>query len=403
MSTKQIKKIVLAYSGGLDTTVILHWLKETYNAEVITFTADIGQDHNPDLVKERVNAIGASKVILEDLKEEFVQDYVCPMFRSNTVYECEYLLCTSIARPLISKRMIEIAEEEGADAIAHGATGKGNDQIRFEIGAYSLNPSIEVIAPWRTWDFVSRADLIDYCKKNQINIDTDPDEPMYSTDENILHTSYEGEILEDPSIPAPESIWQRTSSLKEDPDKEQEITKNFENGDPIGLDGKDLDSSQILDILNDIGGKNGIGRLDLVENRFTGMKSRGCYETPGGTILIKAHRAIESLSLDAQTGHLKDELMPKYAQLIYDGFWWSPERETLQTLINKTQTNVNGIVRLKLFKGSVYVTGRKSSSDSLFDEAIATFEDDSGVYDQKDADGFIKLNALRLKLQSKRK
>ena len=402
MSNKKIKKIVLAYSGGLDTTVILHWLKDTYNAEVITFTADIGQDHNPDLVKERANAIGASKVILEDLKEEFVKDYVFPMFRANTLYEGEYLLGTSIARPLISKRMIEIAEEEGADAIAHGATGKGNDQIRFEIGAYSLNPSIEVIAPWRTWDFVSRADLIDYCKKNQINIDADPDEPMYSTDENILHTSYEGEILEDPSLPAPESIWQRTSSLKEAPDEEQEITINFENGDPVGLDGKDLGSSQVLGILNDIAGNNGIGRLDLVENRFTGMKSRGCYETPGGTILIKAHRAIESLCLDAQTGHLKDELMPKYAQLIYDGFWWSPEREALQAFIDKTQQYITGSVKLGLYKGNIIVKER-TSSYSLYDSKIVTFEDDQNTYNQADATGFIKINSLRLKANAKRK
>ena len=402
MSTKQIRKIVLAYSGGLDTTVILHWLKETYNAEVITFTADIGQDHNPDLVKERANAIGASKVILEDLKEEFVKDYVFPMFRANTLYEGEYLLGTSIARPLISKRMIEIAEEEGADAIAHGATGKGNDQIRFEIGAYSLNPSIEVIAPWRTWNFVSRADLIDYCKKNQINIDADPDEPMYSTDENILHTSYEGEILEDPSLPAPESIWQRTASLKEAPDEEQEITINFENGDPVGLDGKDLGSSQVLGILNDIAGNNGIGRLDLVENRFTGMKSRGCYETPGGTILIKAHRAIESLCLDAQTGHLKDELMPKYAQLIYDGFWWSPEREALQAFIDKTQHYITGSVKLGLYKGNIIVKER-TSPYSLYDSKIVTFEDDQNTYNQADATGFIKINSLRLKANAKRK
>ena len=330
MNTKKIKKIVLAYSGGLDTTVILHWLKETYGAEVITFTADIGQDHNPEEVNERANLIGANKVIIEDLKEDFVKDYVFPMFRANTLYEGEYLLGTSIARPLISKRMIEIAEEEGADAISHGATGKGNDQIRFEIGAYSLNPTIEVIAPWRTWEYGSRADLVDYCKKNQINIDADPDEPLYSTDENILHTSYEGEILEDPSLPAPESIWQRTSALRDTPDEEEEITINFENGDPVGLDGNNLNASEILGKLNSIAGDHGIGRLDLVENRFTGMKSRGCYETPGGTILLKAHRAIESLTLDANTGHLKDELMPKYAQLIYDGFWWSPEREALQ-------------------------------------------------------------------------
>ena len=402
MNTKKIKKIVLAYSGGLDTTVILHWLKETYGAEVITFTADIGQDHNPEEVNERANLIGANKVIIEDLKEDFVKDYVFPMFRANTLYEGEYLLGTSIARPLISKRMIEIAEEEGADAISHGATGKGNDQIRFEIGAYSLNPIIEVIAPWRTWEYGSRADLVDYCKKNQINIDADPDEPLYSTDENILHTSYEGEILEDPSLPAPESIWQRTSSLKDTPDEEEEITINFENGDPVGLDGNNLNASEILGKLNSIAGDHGIGRLDLVENRFTGMKSRGCYETPGGTILLKAHRAIESLTLDANTGHLKDELMPKYAQLIYDGFWWSPEREALQAFINNTQELVTGSVKLGLYKGNIIIKERKSPY-SLYDSKIVTFEDDKNAYNQADATGFIKINSLRLKANAKRK
>ena len=402
MNTKKIKKIVLAYSGGLDTTVILHWLKETYGAEVITFTADIGQDHNPEEVNERANLIGANKVIIEDLKEDFVKDYVFPMFRANTLYEGEYLLGTSIARPLISKRMIEIAEEEGADAISHGATGKGNDQIRFEIGAYSLNPAIEVIAPWRTWEYGSRADLVDYCKKNQINIDADPDEPLYSTDENILHTSYEGEILEDPSLPAPESIWQRTSALRDTPDEEEEITINFENGDPVGLDGKNLNASEILGKLNSIAGDHGIGRLDLVENRFTGMKSRGCYETPGGTILLKAHRAIESLTLDANTGHLKDELMPKYAQLIYDGFWWSPEREALQALINNTQELVTGSVKLGLYKGNIIIKERKSPY-SLYDSKIVTFEDDKNAYNQADATGFIKINSLRLKANAKRK
>ena len=402
MNTKKIKKIVLAYSGGLDTTVILHWLKETYGAEVITFTADIGQDHNPEEVNERANLIGANKVIIEDLKEDFVKDYVFPMFRANTLYEGEYLLGTSIARPLISKRMIEIAEEEGADAISHGATGKGNDQIRFEIGAYSLNPAIEVIAPWRTWEYGSRADLVDYCKKNQINIDADPDEPLYSTDENILHTSYEGEILEDPSLPAPESIWQRTSALRDTPDEEEEITINFENGDPVGLDGNNLNASEILGKLNSIAGDHGIGRLDLVENRFTGMKSRGCYETPGGTILLKAHRAIESLTLDANTGHLKDELMPKYAQLIYDGFWWSPEREALQALINNTQELVTGSVKLGLYKGNIIIKERKSPY-SLYDSKIATFEDDKNAYNQADATGFIKINSLRLKANAKRK
>ena len=402
MNTKKIKKIVLAYSGGLDTTVILHWLKETYGAEVITFTADIGQDHNPEEVNERANLIGANKVIIEDLKEDFVKDYVFPMFRANTLYEGEYLLGTSIARPLISKRMIEIAEEEGADAISHGATGKGNDQIRFEIGAYSLNPTIEVIAPWRTWEYGSRADLVDYCKKNQINIDADPDEPLYSTDENILHTSYEGEILEDPSLPAPESIWQRTSALRDTPDEEEEITINFENGDPVGLDGNNLDASEILGKLNSIAGDHGVGRLDLVENRFTGMKSRGCYETPGGTILLKAHRAIESLTLDANTGHLKDELMPKYAQLIYDGFWWSPEREALQALINNTQELVTGSVKLGLYKGNIIIKERKSPY-SLYDSKIVTFEDDKNAYNQADATGFIKINSLRLKANAKRK
>ena len=402
MNTKKIKKIVLAYSGGLDTTVILHWLKETYGAEVITFTADIGQHHNPEEVNERANSIGANKVIIEDLKEDFVKDYVFPMFRANTLYEGEYLLGTSIARPLISKRMIEIAEEEGADAISHGATGKGNDQIRFEIGAYSLNPAIEVIAPWRTWEYGSRADLVDYCKKNQINIDADPDEPLYSTDENILHTSYEGEILEDPSLPAPESIWQRTSALRGTPDEEEEITINFENGDPVGLDGNNLNASEILGKLNSIAGDHGIGRLDLVENRFTGMKSRGCYETPGGTILLKAHRAIESLTLDANTGHLKDELMPKYAQLIYDGFWWSPEREALQALINNTQELVTGSVKLGLYKGNIIIKERKSPY-SLYDSKIVTFEDDKNAYNQADATGFIKINSLRLKANAKRK
>tara|TARA_Y100000590_G_scaffold469998_1_gene661201 strand:+ start:2188 stop:3399 length:1212 start_codon:yes stop_codon:yes gene_type:complete len=402
MNTKKINKIVLAYSGGLDTTVILHWLKETYDAEVVTFTADIGQNHNPDLVIQRANDIGSTKVIIEDLKEEFVRDYVFPMFRANTLYEGEYLLGTSIARPLISKRLIEIAEEEGADAIAHGATGKGNDQIRFEIGAYSLNPTITVIAPWRTWDFVSRADLVEYCKKNQINMDVSSDEPLYSTDENILHTSYEGEILEDPSIPAPESIWQRTSSLNDAPDIEEEVTINFENGDPIGINGESLSASEILMHLNEVAGNNGIGRLDLVENRFTGMKSRGCYETPGGSILLKAHRAIESLALDAETGHLKDELMPKYAQLIYNGFWWSPERESIQAFIDKSQELVTGSVKLGLYKGNITIKERISPY-SLYDSKIVTFEDDENTYNQADATGFIKINSLRLKANAKRK
>ncbi|MDC0590844.1 argininosuccinate synthase [Gammaproteobacteria bacterium] len=402
MSEKQIKKIVLAYSGGLDTTVILHWLKNKYDAEVIVFTADIGQDHDPVLVRDRAASIGASKIIIEDLKEEFTKDYIFPMFKANTLYEGEYLLGTSIARPLISKRLVEIAEKEGADAIAHGATGKGNDQIRFEIGSYSLNPDIQVIAPWRTWEYSSRADLVDYCKLHQIEIDASPDEPLYSTDENLLHTSYEGEVLEDPSIAAPAEIWQRTVAPIDAPDTAQIISIDFKQGEPTSIDGIDYNPSDLLAQLNTLAGKHGIGRLDLVENRFTGMKSRGCYETPGGTILLKAHRAIESITLDSQAGHLKDDLMPKYAQLIYDGFWWSPEREALQALIDKTQEFVSGSVKLSLYKGNVAVLGR-SSDFSLYDSKIVTFEDDENTYNQADATGFIKINSLRLKQIAKRK
>ena len=401
MSEKQIKKIILAYSGGLDTTVILHWLKDQYDAEVIAFTADIGQDHDPELVRDRAASIGASKIIIEDLKEEFTKEYIFPMFKANTLYEGEYLLGTSIARPLISKRLVEIAEEEGADAIAHGATGKGNDQIRFEIGSYSLNPEIQVIAPWRTWDYSSRADLVDYCKLHQIEIDASPDEPLYSTDENLLHTSYEGEILEDPSIKAPDEIWQRTVAPVNAPDEEEIITIEFKQGEPVSIDGNQYTPSNLLTNLNSLAGKHGIGRLDLVENRFTGMKSRGCYETPGGTILLKAHRAMESITLDSQAGHLKDDLMPKYAQLIYDGFWWSPEREALQALIDKTQEFVTGSVELSLYKGNVSILGR-SSNFSLYDSKIVTFEDDENAYNQADATGFIKINSLRLRQIAKR-
>ena len=401
MSEKQIKKIILAYSGGLDTTVILHWLKDQYDAEVIAFTADIGQDHDPVLVRDRATSIGASKIIIEDLKEEFTKEYIFPMFKANTLYEGEYLLGTSIARPLISKRLVEIAEEEGADAIAHGATGKGNDQIRFEIGSYSLNPEIQVIAPWRTWDYSSRADLVDYCKLHQIEIDASPDEPLYSTDENLLHTSYEGEILEDPSIKAPDEIWQRTVAPVNAPDEEEIITIEFKQGEPVSIDGNQYTPSNLLTHLNSLAGKHGIGRLDLVENRFTGMKSRGCYETPGGTILLKAHRAMESITLDSQAGHLKDDLMPKYAQLIYDGFWWSPEREALQALIDKTQEFVTGSVELSLYKGNVSILGR-SSNYSLYDSKIVTFEDDENAYNQADATGFIKINSLRLRQIAKR-
>lgn len=402
MANKEIKKIILAYSGGLDTTVILHWLKKEYDAEVLAFTADIGQDHDAQLVEERANSIGASKVIIENLKEEFTRDYIFPMFKANTLYEGEYLLGTSIARPLISKRLVEIAEEEGADAIAHGATGKGNDQIRFEIGSYSLNPDIQVIAPWRIWDYSSRADLVQYCKEHQISIDAGPEEPLYSTDENLLHTSYEGEILEDPSIPAPETIWQRTSSLTKAPEKAETVEICFEEGVPISINGTEYSSSEILAELNEIAGRHGIGRLDLVENRFTGMKSRGCYETPGGTLLLKAHRAIESITLDSNAGHLKDELMPKYAKLIYDGFWWSPEREALQVLIDKTQEFVTGSVKLSLYKGNITILSR-SSIYSLYDPKIVTFEEDENAYDQADASGFIKINSIRLKQIAKRK
>ena len=398
---KKFNKIVLAYSGGLDTSVILHWLKETYQAEVVVFTADIGQEHDPLLVEERANTIGACKVIIEDLKEEFVSNYVFPMFRANTVYEGEYLLGTSIARPLISKRLVEIAEQEGADAIAHGATGKGNDQIRFEIGSYSLNPSIEVIAPWRIWNYVSRADLVNYCKEYQIEIDASPDDPLYSTDENLLHTSYEGGVLEDPSVVAPESVWQRTANILDTPDRATEVKIDFKDGDPVAIDGKALKASEILSILNNLAGKNGIGRLDIVENRFTGMKSRGCYETPGGTVLLKAHRAIESITLDGHTAHLRDELMPKYAQLIYDGFWWSPEREALQAFIDKTQEKVTGSVILTLLKGNINIKSRLSEF-SLYDPKVVTFEDDENTYDQADASGFIKINSLRLRLNAKR-
>ena len=402
MTNKNIKKIVLAYSGGLDTTVILHWLKKEYDAEVIAFTADIGQDHDADLVKQRANSIGASKVIIEDLKEDFTLDYIFPMFKANTLYEGEYLLGTSIARPLISKRLVEIAEQEGADAIAHGATGKGNDQIRFEIGSYSLNPNIQVIAPWRSWEFTSRADLVQYCKEHQISIDAGPEEPLYSTDENLLHTSYEGEILEDPSIPAPEEIWKRTVSLESAPDKPEVIEISFTKGVATAINGKAYSPAEILTNLNEIAGRHGIGRLDLVENRFTGMKSRGCYETPGGTLLLKAHRAMESITLDSNAGHLKDELMPKYAKLIYDGFWWSPEREALQALIDTTQEFVTGSVQLSLYKGNASIQSR-SSEYSLYDSKIVTFEDDENAYDQADASGFIKINSLRLKQVAKRK
>ena len=399
---KKEKKIILAYSGGLDTSVILHWLARTYSAEVVAFTADIGQEHDPKKVKQRAEDIGASKVIIEDLKEEFIQDYVFPMFRANTLYEGEYLLGTSIARPLISKRLIEIANEENAHAISHGATGKGNDQIRFEIGAYALNPNIEVISPWREWNYSSRADLIKYCQEHDINLDINNEEPSYSIDENLLHTSYEGGVLEDISLEAPEEIWQRTSAIQETPDKSENIKISFIKGDPVAINNQKISPAKIMAELNSFAGKHGVGRLDLVENRFTGMKSRGCYETPGGTLLLKAHRAIESITLDGHAAHLKDELMPRYADIIYKGLWWSPEREALQALINKTQDNVTGSVTLSLLKGNINIVKRESTS-SLYDPQLVTFEDDKKAFDQKDATGFININALRFRLNSKNK
>lgn len=398
---KEIKKVVLAYSGGLDTSVILKWLGDTYGCEVVTFTADIGQGEEVEPARAKAELLGIkpSNIYIEDLKEEFVRDFVFPMFRANTIYEGEYLLGTSIARPLIAKRLVEIAKEVGADAIAHGATGKGNDQVRFELGAYALNPHIKVIAPWREWDLNSREKLLSYAESAGIPIEKKPNKSPYSMDANLLHISYEGQILEDPNAEPEESMWRWTTSPLDAPDSVEEITIGFKNGDPISINGEALSPAKLLEKLNTLGGKHGIGRLDIVENRYVGMKSRGCYETPGGTILLKAHRAIESITLDREEAHLKDELMPRYASLIYNGYWFSREREALQALIDKTQENVEGEVRLKLYKGNVIITGRKSAK-SLFDEAYSTFEEDS-VYNQSDAQGFIKLNALRFIIAGK--
>ena len=404
MSKKNINKVVLAYSGGLDTSVILAWLKDNYDCEIVTFTADIGQGEEVETARAKAENMGVKEIYIEDLTEEYAQDFVFPMFRGNTVYEGSYLLGTSIARPLIAKRLVEIAKETGADAISHGATGKGNDQVRFELGAYALDPNIKVIAPWREWDLNSREKLLTYAENKKIPIEGKRETGSpYSMDANLLHISYEGGQLEDPWCAPEESMWRWTVAPEDAPDSGESIELEFKQGDPIALNGKKLSPAKLLLSLNKLGGKHGIGRSDIVENRYVGMKSRGCYETPGGTILLMAHRAMESLTLDREVMHLKDDLMPRYAKLIYNGYWWSPEREVLQTLIDETQTRVNGVVRLKLFKGGVSVTGRKSNSDSLFDETIATFEDDSGAYNQKDADGFIKLNALRLKLQAKKK
>jgi argininosuccinate synthase len=396
----KIKKVVLAYSGGLDTSVILKWLQDEYQCEVVTFTADLGQGEELEPARSKAKAAGVKEIYIDDLREEFVRDFVFPMFRANTVYEGEYLLGTSIARPLIAKRLIEIAAETKADAISHGATGKGNDQVRFELGAYALNPNIQIIAPWREWDLLSREKLMSYAEKHGIPVEMKHKQggSPYSMDANLLHISYEGRHLENPAAEAEDSMWRWTVSPEAAPDAAEYLDIEFVNGDPVSLNGEALKPHDLLAHLNKIGGKHGIGRLDLVENRYVGMKSRGCYETPGGTIMLKAHRAIESLTLDREVAHLKDDLMPRYSSMIYNGYWWSPERLALQTLIDHTQKSVNGWVRLKLYKGNVIVAGRDSKTDSLFDSSIATFEDDAGAYDQKDAGGFIKLNALRMRI-----
>ena len=406
MSRDGIKKVVLAYSGGLDTSVILKWLQETYNCEVVTFTADIGQGEELGPARLKAEALGIKEIYIDDLREEFVRDFVFPMMRANTIYEGEYLLGTSIARPLIAKRLVEIANETGADAVSHGATGKGNDQVRFELGAIALKPDVEIIAPWREWDLNSRETLLAYADKHGIPVDAkkrDGSSP-YSMDANLLHISYEGNELEDPWLEPLDDMWRWTVAPELAPDEATYIELGFEKGDLVSIDGEKMSPATLLAKLNEIGGANGIGRDDIVENRYVGMKSRGCYETPGGTIILKAHRAMESLTLDREAAHLKDELMPRYASLIYNGYWWSPEREMLQAAIDHTQQVVNGEVRLKLYKGNISIAGRKSESNSLFDESIATFEDDAGAYNQKDAEGFIKLNALRMRVAaSKRK
>ena len=394
-----INKVVLAYSGGLDTSVIVRWLQDTYQCEVVTFTADLGQGEEVEPARVKAQALGVKEIYIEDLREEFVRDYVFPMFRANAIYEGEYLLGTSIARPLIAKRLIEIANETGADAISHGATGKGNDQVRFELGAYALKPGVKVIAPWREWDLTSRETLMKYCEERNIPVDfsSKKKKSPYSMDANLLHISYEGDMLENPWTEAEEDMWRWSVSPEAAPDQPTYLELTYEQGDIVAINGERMSPATVLETLNKIGGANGIGRLDVVENRFVGMKSRGCYETPGGTIMLKAHRGIESLTLDREAAHLKDELMPRYAKLIYNGFWWSEERKMLQQMIDYSQRHVNGDVRVKLYKGAVSVVGRRSA-DSLFDESIATFEDDAGSYDQKDAEGFIKLNALRMRI-----
>jgi len=398
-----IKKVVLAYSGGLDTSVIVKWLMDTYQCEVVTYTADLGQGKEVEPARAKAEALGVKEIYIDDIREEFVRDFVFPMFRANTIYEGEYLLGTSIARPLIAKRLVEIAAETGADAISHGATGKGNDQVRFELGAYALSPGIKVIAPWREWDLNSREKLMAYCADHDIPVEQKRgNESPYSMDANLLHISYEGGILEDPGAEPEESMWLWSVSPENAPDEPTYIDLEFLKGDVVAINGEPLSPATILEQLNRIGGANGIGRTDIVENRYVGMKARGCYETPGGTILLKAHRAMESLTLDREAGHLKDGLMPRYAALIYNGYWWSPEREALQALIDQTQEYVNGTIRLKLYKGNVVVVGR-NSADSLYDDMVASFEDDAGAYNQFDAEGFIKLNALRLRTIAKKR
>ena len=403
LDPKTINKIVLAYSGGLDTSIIARWLQETYDAEVITFTADIGQGEEVEPARAKAEAMGIKHIHIEDLREEFARDYVFPMFRANAIYEGEYLLGTSIARPLIAKRLVEIAKEHNADAISHGATGKGNDQVRFELGAVALSPDVVTIAPWREWDLSSRESLMKYAEEHNISIDYagNKKKSPYSMDANLLHISYEGGILEDPYAEAEDDMWRWSVSPEEAPDEAQYLELEYKQGDIVAIDGEALKPYEVMIKLNEIGGKHGIGRLDIVENRYVGMKSRGCYETPAGTIMLKAHRGIESLTLDREAAHLKDELMPRYAKIIYNGYWFSPERMMLQALIDKSQEYVSGTVRVKLYKGAVSVVGRKSD-DSLFDEKIATFEDDAGAYDQKDAEGFIRLNGLRLAIEASR-
>jgi argininosuccinate synthase len=398
-STADIGKVVLAFSGGLDTSVILKWLQDTYQCEVVTFTADIGQGEEVEPARAKARQLGVKEIFIEDLREEFVRDFVFPMFRCNTVYEGEYLLGTSIARPLIAKRQIEIAQETQADAVSHGATGKGNDQVRFELGYYALKPDIRVVAPWREWDLTSREKLLSYAEQHGIPVEMKKKNGSpYSMDANLLHISYEGRILEDPAREPEESMWRWSVSPEKAPDEAEYLDLEFRQGDIIALNGKPLSPAGVLAQLNQLGGKHGIGRLDLVENRYVGMKSRGCYETPGGTIMLRAHRAIESITLDREEAHLKDELMPRYAAMIYNGYWWSPERRMMQSLIDVSQVNVNGWVRVKLYKGNVVVVGRDSKTDSLFDPRVATFEDDQGAYNQTDAAGFIKLNALRMRI-----